>query len=165
MNSYKILKIDGTKITVQWTINGITTTDTLDGRHLLNSPKYIEVVNENGEKEFQLVPDVREHTLEDELMRQLNIMVGDANQDMPVVGQAEELVGQVKELVVPEVIEEVIPEAIPEVVEETVSPVTPEVTEVAPEVIEEVPVAVAPEVTDLVGVKVDIVVPDPVVTE
>jgi len=27
------------------------------------------------------------------------------------------------------------------------------------------PVAVAPEVTDLVGVKVDIVVPDPVVTE
>ena len=112
MNSYKILSIDGTKITVEWTINGVKFTDIIDGRHLLYSPRYTETTNSDGLKELTLVEDIREHTLEAELMRQLTVMVNDANKEVPVVEQAQELVGKTVSWVAPA---EVIAEPLAEV--------------------------------------------------
>lgn len=140
MNSYKILGIDGTKITVEWTINGVKSTDTIDGRHLLYVEQWEEVTNIDGEKNMQLKEDIREDTLEAELMRQLTVMVNDSNKEIPIVEQAQDLIGK------------------------TVTWVAP--IEVTPEVMDFIaPVDVAPEVTDLVGKKVDIVVPEPAPVE
>jgi hypothetical protein len=98
MNSYKILKIEGTRITVEWTINGVKSTDVLDGRHLLYVAEYVEAKNADGQVELVLKDDAREDTLESELMRQLTIMVADANKTVPAIEQAQGLVGVVNVL-------------------------------------------------------------------